>query len=512
MARTGLFADLRLAMRMAAQARRAGAPPIDEMADPSFLRLERAKVSRRGLLGGALGAGLMAALPRNALARSDARIAVVGGGLAGLVAAHRLVQGGARNVTVYEANKRIGGRMLTGRNVLTADSYVELGGSFINTEHEDMLALCREFGLGLEDGAAGEDAQLAATYFVDGAHRSLREIADASRDLARRIDEMQKLGEAAEAQHDAMSAAQVLDQAGVSGWLRKLIDIGLTQEMGLEPDRMSALYIIDTFSPDPAQPKRGLFHSDQRFQVIGGNDRLPRAIAAKLGSRVRMGHRLEAIRRRGARYALSFATDAGAREIVADIVVIALPPTVLRDVRLDIGLGPVTQRAIRETTLGTNAKLFAGVSSRPWRATGRSGECLNDLGFQTVWEDHGVGGTGPGGFTIFAGGRTGEDFARGTAVARAREITQRLDVALPGAAAAFTGRASRMHWPSSPFVRGSYSCFAPGQMTAFGDAFEPVDGVVFAGEHLSEDHSGYMNGAAESGRIAAETAAKLLAA
>jgi monoamine oxidase len=89
-------------------------------------------------------------------------------------------------------------------------------------------------------------------------------------------------------------------------------------------------------------------------------------------------------------------------------------------------------------------------------------------------------------------------------------VTQRLDAAFPGAAAAFTGRASRMHWPSNPFMRGSYSCFAPGQITAFADAFEPVDGVVFAGEHLSEDHSGYMNGAAESGRIAAETAARLL--
>jgi monoamine oxidase len=414
MARTGLFADLRLAMRMAACARRDGAPPLDEMADPAFMRMQRSRVSRRRLLGGAIGAGLVAALPPQALGRSDARIAVVGGGLAGLVAAYRLVQGGARDVTVYEANRRIGGRMLTGRNVLGAGSLVELGGSFINTEHEDMLALCREFGLPLEDGAAGEDATLAASYFVDGAHRTLREIADASTELARRIDEMQKLGEAAEAQHDALNAAQVLDQAGVSGWLRRLLDIGLTQEMGLEPDRMSALYLIDTFSPDPALPKRGLFHSDQRFQIVGGNDRLPRAIAAKLGSRLRTGQRLLALRRRGRRYALSLAGDGGTRDVTADIVVLSLPLTVLRDVELDIGLSPLTRRAIGETTYGTNAKLFAGVAARPWRSQGRSGECLNDLGFHTVWEDHGEGGAGPGGFTIFAGGRTGVDFARGT--------------------------------------------------------------------------------------------------
>jgi len=48
-------------------------------------------------------------------------------------------------------------------------------------------------------------------------------------------------------------------------------------------------------------------------------------------------------------------------------------------------------------------------------------------------------------------------------------------------------------------------------MTEFDEAFEPVDRVFFAGEHVSEHFSGYMNGGAESGRLAAESVAKLLA-
>ncbi|MBL8701050.1 MAG: FAD-dependent oxidoreductase [Alphaproteobacteria bacterium] len=436
---------------------------------------------------------------------------MVGGGIAGLVAAHRLVEAGATKVTVYEASRRIGGRMLTGRNAVGDGTLVEFGGSFINTEHADMLALCREFGLALEDGAAGEDAGLSATYFIDGAARTLREIADAGTELVGRLDALRaETGDEAEARHDAKSAAQLLDEFKVTGWLRRLLDVGLTQEMGLEPDRMSALYLIESFSPDPALPKRGLFHSDQRFQIVGGNDRLPAALAAKLGARIRHGHRLEAVRRRGQAYALAFAEGGTSKEVVADIVILTLPTTTLRDVRLEIGLSPLARRAIRETTYGTNAKLFAGVSARPWRAQGRSGECLNDLGFQTVWEDHARGGTGAGALTIFGGGRTGVGFGRGTPVERAREVTRRLERAFPGAAAAFTGKGARMHWPSNPWVRGSYSCFAPRQMTAFADAFEPVGRVVFAGEHTSEDHSGYMNGGAESGRLAAETVVKLL--
>ena len=39
---------------------------------------------------------------------------------------------------------------------------------------------------------------------------------------------------------DAMSIAEWLDRTGVSGWLRKLIDVAYTTEMGLEIDQQSA--------------------------------------------------------------------------------------------------------------------------------------------------------------------------------------------------------------------------------------------------------------------------------
>jgi monoamine oxidase len=94
---------------------------------------------------------------------------------------------------------------------------------------------------------------------------------------------------------------------------------------------------------------------------------------------------------------------------------------------------------------------------------------------------------------------------------RAGAAVAAMDAALPGAAGAFIGRSSRMAWPQNPFMRGSYSCFGPGQWFGLAGAFAPVGRVVFAGEHTSEEFSGYMNGAAESGRIAAETVAAWLA-
>lgn len=506
MSRTPLFAALRRAIALAAP-RTPREAPLDERADPAF-----GSLTRRGALIGAATAAALTTLPlplRQALAQSTARIAVVGAGLSGLVAAHRLVQGGARSVRVYDAANRVGGRMFSGPDVVAPGHVAELGGSFINSDHRDMLALCREFRLTLEDGEAGEAATLRTAYFIGGRHRTFTEIAEAARNLSARVAAVRRLPDAERFAFDKEPAAALLDAWGVSGWLRALLDLGLTQEMGLEPDRMSGLYLTESFAADAASPGDGLFGSDQRFQIVGGNDRLTAAIAARLGERVLRGHRLVALDGRGRGFALSFAREGGSTEIEADIVVMALPVTTLREVELRMELPEATRRAIRELTFGTNAKLFAGVSRRPWRAGGYSGELLNDLGFQTCWEDHARPGGGAGGLTIFAGGRTGVDFARGEASARAAEVLGRLEPAFPEASIIGTGTSARMHWPSNPLARGSYSCFGPGQFTAFEDAFAPVGRLVFAGEHMSEDYSGYMNGAAETGRLAARIAARL---
>lgn len=70
-------------------------------------------------------------------------VVVIGGGIAGLAAAHRLLGRGAR-VTVLEASDRVGGKLLPGE---IAGARVDLGAESMLARRPEAVALAREVGL-----------------------------------------------------------------------------------------------------------------------------------------------------------------------------------------------------------------------------------------------------------------------------------------------------------------------------------------------------------------------------
>ncbi len=71
------------------------------------------------------------------------RVVVIGAGVAGLAAAHRLLERGAR-VTVLEASDRVGGKLLPGE---IAGARVDLGAESMLARRPEAVALAREVGL-----------------------------------------------------------------------------------------------------------------------------------------------------------------------------------------------------------------------------------------------------------------------------------------------------------------------------------------------------------------------------
>ena len=517
MGRTPLYRLLNRAARIAHASRHAP-QPLNELLDLAHER--RVDLTRRRLLQGT-GAALVLAgcqsMP-NPMQPKGEEVAIVGAGIAGLTAAWRLRQHGVR-VRVYEAQGRIGGRMFSLANHFPDGQVVELGGELIDTSHVRLRALAAELGLPLDDLLEGDSGR--DTWYFDGRAIGEEEIVRAfvpvaaaiERDLAAAGDGDYDYRDANPAfrELDAISIAHWFDREGVDGWLRKLLDVAYTTEMGLECDEQSALNLL-TFIGTDADAFRVFGESDERSHVRGGNDLVPKALAARMDDAIETGHALEAVRGEGGGFALAFRNGSATREVRAQQVILALPFTLLRKVRIDVDLPEAKRRSIAELGYGTNAKLMIGFDRRPWRDHDANGASMSDLAFQTTWETSRKQAGAHGILTNFTGGRHGVELGEGSAADQAARAVADLERLFPGVAAARSGgREARMHWPTHPWTQGSYACFRPGQWSALRGAIgESVGGLHFAGEHCALETQGFMEGGCESGEIAAAAVASRL--
>ncbi len=512
-ARTPLLRGLAHVIGVAHAARRIGAPPADELLDLLPRGLSRRDFLRSSAL---LGAGaLIASTGVRVQSQATApRIAVIGAGVAGLNAAYQLQKAGYR-ADVYEASERVGGRMFSVQDALVTGVTTEFGAEFINSDHEDMRALVDELGLDLIDREVPSEAGLRPIdYFYEGRLLTYREIIDLYAPFADRIEaDLARLDENYDEllpEFDALSISDYLDQLGMDGLLRTILETAFTYENGSPASSQSLLnflYLMPAVEDDRFDVIGG---SDERYKVRGGNQLIPLGLAERLEREVQLGHVLEAAREVSGGYRLSFQTAGGAAEIDADYVVFALPFTVLRNAELNLDLSPDLRDAIDNFGYGMSAKVMAGMNSRPWRAQGASGYSVSDTPYVGSWDNTQTIPGDAGGLTLFASGMEALAFADGTpdeAVARLLPHIERL---YPGVLAAYNGNAARAHWPTYQWALAGYSSPRPGQTRLFDVLSEPFNNLLFAGEHTSADYWGFMNGAAESGRRAAETLLDLL--
>jgi monoamine oxidase len=472
--------------------------------------------SRREFVKGALALGAAALVPACRPKDSGApRIAIVGAGIAGLHAAHVLAKGGV-SAEVFEAGARAGGRIMTLQGLVADGIWTEAGGEFIDSSHADMLSLAKEFGIEVQDAMGGERAGLIENAWLFGGEaRSEAEVAAAirsacgavARDIAALPPGISAGAGGLAAELDKVSISAYLESRGVTGWLRDLIETAYVGEFGLDAGDQSSLNLLTMVSVDVSEGRFKVFgESDERYRLKGGNQSLTDALAAKYADRIRFGHRLEAISSEGGGYRLSFQTGSGALERKADVVILTLPFTLLRGVDLRVDLPPEKRKAIAELGYGTNAKLFLGYATRPWRKAGYAGTFYTDGLIQNGW-DHSRTQAGPaGGITIFQGGSAGLELGKRGPSAQAEGFSKAVDAMFPGSHAARNGNSGAFHWPTYPWSLGSYASYKVGQWTTLaGEESKPVGNLLFAGEHCSRDFQGYMNGGAETGRRAAES-------
>ncbi|TMD12634.1 MAG: FAD-dependent oxidoreductase [Chloroflexi bacterium] len=115
----------------------------------------------------ALG-GTVPALAGKAFA-GQPRIAIVGGGIAGLNAALTLSDAGYTS-TVYEASSRVGGRMHSDTTSWANGQVSEHCGELIDSGHKVIQQLAKRFGFGLTDLLSAQPNQSTDTFYFLGGY------------------------------------------------------------------------------------------------------------------------------------------------------------------------------------------------------------------------------------------------------------------------------------------------------------------------------------------------------
>jgi monoamine oxidase len=489
-------------------------------------RLTRGRLLARGAVLGAaaLGAGRLARAAGAAPSATRPRIVVVGGGLAGLVATYRLRQAGYV-AALHEASDRLGGRCWTRRGAFAEGQTVERGGELIDSGHAAMKHLVQELGLELENLTRDEPNDSEIVGYVNGAPYTFAAMTE---DLKAIWQQLHKDVSAASyptlynsstqrgRDLDAMSITEWIDTyvpGGLSSNLGRLLDLAYTIEYGGEASEQSSLnmlYLLGYVGPGQF---RTFGKSDEKYHVRGGNDLVASRLASLVASQVTTGSELVAISLdAGGSYTLTFRQGSATKAVVADVVVLALPFSIMR-ASVDwsrAGFGEPKSTAIRELGMGTNAKLHVQFTRRLWREQGLNGETYADA-YQNTWE---VTRAQPGTSGIlvdYTGGELGASFESGSPSTRAKQFLAQLEPVIPGATRAWNGRATIESWTGYEWTLGSYSFWKVGQYQRFAGSEREQSGAChFAGEHTSVDFQGYLNGAVESGeRAAAEVLADL---
>jgi monoamine oxidase len=494
-------------------------------------------VSRREFLkrAGATGAAVAAVGPlafaRPARAAAAPRIAIVGGGIAGLAAALTLQDNGI-SADVYESSGRVGGRMHSdwqefGHSFWANGQQAELCGELIDSNQKTILQLARRFNLATVDLIGAQPNMTTDTYWISGAQYPY---AQASSDFKPVHNTLQGQIQAAgfPTQYNSFtSAGQFFDQMTVYDWITNyvpgghgsqlgtLLNAAYNEEYGAETTGQSALNLIYLLGYKAGPGTWAIYGaSDERYHIAGGNSNLPVAIANALAAgSVHLGSAMTAIALNSdGSISVSFGKG---KSITADHVILGMSFAVLRTLNYSqAGFDSLKQTAITQLGSGHNAKLSLQFNSRPWNASGSTGSLYSDQSFQSAWEvTRGQSGT-TGILVEYPGANVAQSMGQSspystTATNRkvttfANQFLSQIEPIFPGITAQWNGKAMLSTPFTDPNLLCSYSYWKPGQYTGF-SGYEGVrqGNIHFAGEHCSTSFQGFMEGGASEGVRAA---------
>lgn len=476
-----------------------------------FARLNRrfaptvATPDRRELLQTSLAAAtamLFGGMPEGeARPVKDARrVVVIGAGLAGLACADRLRELGYA-ITVVEARKRLGGRVITFTDLVKGKT-VEGGGELIGPNQPAWQAYARRFKLTIVAGKDGSENEapiyLGKKRLSTAEARMLwEEMTAAYKKILVDADD-KRLNPYEPWTHPNAAA---LDRRSTADWIASLKPKNplVTQALTLQITTINGMlaewqsYLGNLAVIKGAGLEKFWTETDSQ-RVLGGNQQL----AEKLADAVGRDQILQGIPVVGVRIEKEGVTVtlADARKLRCDDVVVAVPPSTWNRIAFDPPLPPTLT-----VQMSNSVKFLAGFKTRFWRDARLSPEGMMDGPINLTWENT-CGQEGKEGacLTLYSSANAADECLSWTPETRSKQYLEALEKLYPGASRLFT-RGLFMNWIADVWSKGGPSFPAPGQVTQAGPILQRglYERLHFAGEHTCYAFVGWMEGALQSG-------------
>jgi monoamine oxidase len=318
-------------------------------------------------------------------------VVILGGGIAGLVAAYELKKAGY-SATILEARDRVGGRNWTIRNGTRIEmtdgmtetcqfaegNYFNAGPARLPSAHQTILGYCREFGVPLEvEVNSSRSALLQCDSLNGGKAVQQRQVMNDTRghvaellakainkpaldedlskeDKERMLEFLRKYGD--------LSPDYFYKGSARSGYKA---EPGAAGQVGSARDPLDMHALLDASLWEAMLFEETYDMQATMFQPVGGMDQIAKAFESRLGDTIRHNTCVEQIRKtsKGVRIGYRDRKTGSAGSIEADCCICAIPLSILKTV--DADFSPDFKNAI-ESAKYDSAYKIAWESRRFW--------------------------------------------------------------------------------------------------------------------------------------------------
>jgi len=451
-------------------------------------------------------------------------VIVVGGGISGLTAAYEMNKKGY-DVLVLEAQERVGGRVHTMR---VDGKNIDVGGQWVGPTQHNILKLLEELKIGTYkqhiDGHSlfflGYEPSSVRSLKYSGiipnvSWMSLVDLQLAIWDIEKKcesisVDEPWECENAKE--YDAMTVATYIERKFWTEEAKSQFSGCVEMVFAVDAAEISFLFFLYTIKcAGGIHAMINTVGGAQDSKIKRGAQHVPKVLAKKLAGRVKLNSPVAKIDQ-------SFKLD---RERVlvttrsGDVyackkVIVAVPPTLSTRIQYDPPLPGIRDQLCQRMPMACVTKMTVLFKSYWWRERGYSGFFGNlteiddsypvKAGYDLT-EHPGIVGFILGSKCRYWGLKSLEE--RRDAILA--QFAKMFNVSLSYVTSQMTHYVEK-DWTQVEFNRGAYMSIAsPGAMTSCGFVLkEPIQNIHFAGTETATEWPGYMNGAVQAGRRAAD--------